>query len=104
MTVPVAGQIAPLSIGAWGAAGAAIWLLLVFGLPVSWQAFHGEITWEPTAQRMLGLVGFIVIYLVLGGAAPLLVDAHQMKEAIGYGLGWQGVFGQFVKPSEQTSQ
>jgi len=30
--------------------------------------------------------------------APFIVDAHQMKEAIGYGLGWQGVFGQFVKP------
>ena len=93
-----AGDIAPLAIGAWGAAGAALWLLLVFGLPVSWQAFHGEINWTPTPQRVFGLIGLVTGYLLLGGMAPFIVDAHQMKEAIGYGLGWQGVFGQFVKP------
>jgi hypothetical protein len=96
--VVAAADAAPVAIAAGGAAGAAVWLLLIFGLPASWKAFHGEITWSPSLQPVLGLIGLIVGYLILGGVAPFIVSATEVKEAVGYGLGWQGVFGQFVRP------
>jgi hypothetical protein len=99
MAVVPSSDAAPVAIAAAGAAGAALWLLLIFGLPASWKAFHGEITWSPSLQRVLGLIGLILGYLILGGVAPFIVNATEVKEAIGYGLGWQGVLGQFVRPS-----
>jgi hypothetical protein len=44
-----------------------------------------------------GVVGLVLMYLILGGAAPFVADANNAKEAVAVGLGWQGVFGQFVK-------
>jgi hypothetical protein len=95
----VVADAAPIAVAGSGAAGAALWLLLIFGLPVCWDAFHGEVSWTPNTQRVLGLAGLIISYLVLGAVAPFVVSATEMKEAIGYGLGWQGVFGQFVRPA-----
>ena len=94
--MPIA-DLSPIGTACSGAGGAALWLLLIFGLPLSWEALHGRVQWTPNVQRVLGLVGVIVGYLVLGGVAPFIVSTHDMKTAIGYGLGWQGVFGQFVK-------
>ena len=71
--------------------------MLVYGLPLALKAIKGEVVWTATPQTVLGLIGFLVFCLLLGGVAPFLVDAHSSKEAIAEGLGWQGVFGQFTK-------
>jgi hypothetical protein len=92
-------DLSTFQTAACGVGGAALWLVLVHGIPVSWRALHGDISWEPELQHILGLVGLLASYLILGGVAPFIMDAQHVKEAIGYGLGWQGVFGQFAKPS-----
>jgi hypothetical protein len=84
--------------GGYGALGVALWIIAVYGLPLAYAAIQGQVDWKATPQTVLGLIGFIVFYLVLGAAAPFVADAGNAKEAISLGLGWQGVFGQFVKP------
>lgn len=86
-----------LEEAAYGAAGAALWIIIVHGIPTTLAAARGEITWTPSLQRVLGVAGFLVCYLVLGAAAPFIADAESGKEAAAVGLGWQGVFGQFTK-------
>jgi hypothetical protein len=91
-------DLSTVQTAACGAGGTALWLVLVHGIPVSWRALHGKVTWKPGLQNVLGLIGLLASYLVLGAVAPFIVDAQHAKEAIGYGLGWQGVFGQYAKP------
>lgn len=91
-------DLSTVQTAACGAGGAALWLVLVHGIPVSWRALHGQLSWRPGLQNVLGLAGLLIGYLILGAAAPFIVDANEAKEAIGYGLGWQGVFGQYAKP------
>jgi hypothetical protein len=72
-------------------------MILVYGVQTSSRAAHGRIQWGATPQRVAGVCGLIACFLLLGAAAPFLVDAEDAKESVGYGLGWQGVFGQFAK-------
>lgn len=88
----------------WGAAGAGLWLVLVYGLPLAWKASRNEIKWTPTAQRVIGIAALVVIYVGLGAVAAIFVGSESAKEAAGYGLGWQGVFGRYVKPPGQQGE
>ena len=81
--------------GGYGAIGVGLWIIAVYGLQIA--ASRGELEWRATVQTVLGVVGLVLFYLVLGAAAPIVVDAHSAKEAIAEGLGWQGIFGQYVK-------
>jgi len=89
--------VSPWTKGAAGSVGAALWIILVYGLPLAFKATKGEVIWTATKQTVLGLIGVLVFALLLGGAAPFLVDATSFKEALAEGLGWQGVFGQIMK-------
>src|SRR5919198_1525877 len=40
-----------------------------------------------------GVVGLVACCVLLGAAAPIVVDAQTAKEAVAEGLGWQGVYG-----------
>ena len=81
-----------------GAAGAILWMVAVYGIQISRTAARGDLRWTATRQTVLGVVGLVTCCVLLGAAAPLVVDAETAKEAVAEGLGWQGVFGQFVKP------
>lgn len=81
-----------------GAAGAGAWILIVYGLPIARRAIRGQVRWSATPQRVLGLVGFICGTLVLGAGAAWVSGADTAREAFAWGAGWQGVFGQYVKP------
>ena len=59
--------MSPFEEAVYGAGGATLWIVLVYGLPTAFAA------------------------------APFLVDAASAKEAFALGLGWQGVFWQFTK-------
>lgn len=53
---------------------------------------------DPTFKKVAGSLMTLVIFLVLGGVAALIVgDAVHPKQAIAYGLGWQGTIGGFVQ-------
>jgi hypothetical protein len=49
------------------------------------------------AARAIGALGVAVIVLALGAVAAFVMGAHAGKEALGYGLGWQGVFGEYAR-------
>jgi hypothetical protein len=80
-----------------GAAGAGVWILIIHGLPLARKAIQGEVQWAATLQRVVGLIGFVLGYLILGAAAAWFSGADAAREAFAWGLGWQGVFGQYVK-------
>jgi hypothetical protein len=75
-----------------------LWMVAVYGVQVSLTAARGELRWSATRQSIFGILGLVTCCLILGGAAPFVVDAETAKEAVAEGLGWQGVFGQFAKP------
>lgn len=83
-----------------GAGGALLWVLLVHGLPLANKASKGKLAWTPSVQAIGGIVALLVIYVVLGAIAAWLTAASTAKDAVIYGLGWQGVFGQFLKPPD----
>ncbi len=87
---------------AGGALGAGIWLLVVHALPLAWRAINNEVDWTPSGQSILGLFGLVLIYLSVGAGVSLLIAPGSFREAVAYGLGWQGVFGQYVKPDTLT--
>jgi hypothetical protein len=86
-----------LSMAIWGALGAALWILLIHGVPIARRAVDGGLDWKGSTQQTLGLVGLIAIYLASGAAAPFLADAYATKEAFAFGLGWQSIFGEYTK-------
>jgi hypothetical protein len=88
----------PWAKGGSGAAGALLWMVTVYGIQLSLDASKGQLQWKPSKERVLGVIGLVSCYLLLGAAAPFIVDAHTAKEAVAEGLGWQGIFGQFAKP------
>jgi len=92
--------LSTLEISALGAAGAFIWLLVVHGLPLFWSLVRNEVQWTKgrRIQPFLGVGGLVLIYSILGAVASNLGGAQGWKEAIAFGLGWQGIFGHFVKP------
>lgn len=72
-------------------------LLAVQGLPLAGALARGELEWQPSVGRILGVVGFVTAFVSLGGAAALVVgDAAEAKHAIAYGLGWQGILGGYI--------
>jgi hypothetical protein len=81
----------------WGALGALVWIVLIHGLPVALKAAHGQIEWKPTRVRSLGVCGLVAFYLMLGAAAPFIVDASAAKDAFAWGLAWQSVFGESAR-------
>src|SRR3954469_23064228 len=89
--------LSTLEKGLYGAGGALLWIVLIHGLPVALLATRGKLEWAATRQSVLGLSGLLTCYLVLGAGAPFLLDAHEAKEALAYGLGWQSVFGEYTK-------
>jgi hypothetical protein len=72
-------------------------VLVVYGLGLAWKALNGQITWTPEKQRVLGLVGLLAIWLI-GAAAAWVAAATTTEDAVIYGMGWQGIFGHFIKP------
>ncbi len=51
-----------------------------------------------TFGRIVGALLVIGIFIVAGGVVALLVgDAMRPKQAIAYGLGWQGLIGGFLQ-------
>src|SRR4051812_25092771 len=80
-----------------GAMGAALWIVLVHVLPLALQASRDNLKWTPTVQRVCGLIVLLAAYLTVGGAAAYLAGAKTLKEAFAWGLGWQGVFGEYVR-------
>ena len=53
---------------------------------------------DATFKKVAGSVLALVVFLVLGGIAALVVgDAVRPKQAIAYGLGWQGTIGGFLQ-------
>jgi hypothetical protein len=81
-----------------GGAGAILWMVAVYGIQISLTAARGDLRWTASRQSVLGVVGLVVCCVLLGAAAPIVVDAQTAKEAVAEGLGWQGVYGQFAKP------
>jgi hypothetical protein len=88
----------PVAKGGYGALGVGLWIIAVYGLNIATAASQGRLEWKASFQTVTGVVGLVFFYLVLGAAAPFIAVAENAKEAIAMGLGWQGVFGQFVKP------
>ena len=51
-----------------------------------------------TLPRVLGAAMVFLAYVVAGGVVAMLVgDAILPKQAIAYGLGWQGLIGGFLQ-------
>jgi len=50
-------------------------------------------------QRVSGLVALLAIWLASGAAAAWLTGAATIKDAVIYGMGWQGIFGRFIRPA-----
>ena len=60
-----------------------------------------------TPSRVLGAILVVVAFLCIGGlVAVLLGDATRPRQAIAYGLGWQGLIGGFLqgRRAEQNSR
>jgi hypothetical protein len=72
-------------------------MVLVYGIGICSAAAKGDLRWKADVGRVLGVVGLIAVYLVLGAAASWLAGAQSAKEAIAFGLGWQGLFGHFTR-------
>jgi uncharacterized membrane protein YbjE (DUF340 family) len=72
-------------------------LILVYALPASARVARGQAKLVLDRDRTAGAFGVILFVLLLGAVAAFLMGAHQGKEALGYGLGWQGVFGEFAR-------
>jgi hypothetical protein len=89
-------------VGGAGAGGAFLWIVIVHGIDLSQSAIKNEISWRPTRQGVLGVMGFFCCYLLLGFFAPFILTVTTMKEAVIAGLGWQGVFGHFIKPRSES--
>lgn len=51
-----------------------------------------------TPARVIGAVLVLTVFVVAGGVVAILVgDAAKPKQAIAYGLGWQGLIGGFLQ-------
>jgi hypothetical protein len=76
----------------WGAVGGAAGYALVFLLPWLTAVAKGEVSLDFSWTRLLGVIGLFFVYISLGGVAALLVgEASEIKHAIAYGLGFEGV-------------
>lgn len=58
----------------------------------------GEVVPDFTRERLIGAGLVTISNLALGGfVAVALGDATQAKQALAYGVAWQGTFGSFVQ-------
>lgn len=90
----------PLSDGStfkYGAVGAVVALLVVHVLP--WAlALAGGADVNISVGRIIGVVLVLGVFIVGGGIVAILVgDATEPKQAIAYGLGWQGTIGGLIQ-------
>ncbi len=81
----------------FGALGAAVWIILIHGLPTALKAARGDLNWKRNNERELGVLVLVTFYLALGAAAPFIVDAATKKDAFAWGLAWQSVFGESAR-------
>jgi len=59
----------------------------------------GEAAFELTGRRLVGACLVTSASLFLGGfVAVLLGDATEAKQALAYGVAWQGTLGTFLSP------
>lgn len=84
----------------WGAVGAVVALLVVQVLP--WAialAQGGRLPSPVTAWRVFGVIVVLVIFALAGGLVALLFsdETTGAKEAIAFGLGWQGLLGGVIQ-------
>jgi hypothetical protein len=82
---------------AWGAVGAVVALLVVHVLPWAIALTKGADA-HIAFWRVVGAVLMFAIFALGGGVVAMLVgDATEAKQAIAYGLGWQGLIGGFIQ-------
>jgi len=82
---------------AYGALGGFVALVAVQVLPAALKLAGGA-DLSLTVPKVLGLVLVFAIFSGLGGFVAFLVgDATQAKQAVFYGLGWQGTLGGFIQ-------
>lgn len=81
----------------YGSLGAVVALLVVQVLPWAVRLAKGA-DFQITLPRVLGAGLVFLIFVVAGGVVAMLVgDAEHPKQAIAYGLGWQGLIGGFLQ-------
>jgi hypothetical protein len=83
----------------YGSLGAVVALLVVQVLPWAIGLAKGA-DFQITPLRILGAIVVFLIFVLAGGVVAMLVgDAQHPKQAIAYGLGWQGLIGGFLQGS-----
>jgi hypothetical protein len=87
----------------YGALGALGSLLFAQALPWGLALLHGaELHITPT--RIVGLVVVIAGTMALGGLVAYLIGDATAREAVLYGLGWQGAIGGFIQGTRSVSK
>jgi hypothetical protein len=82
-----------LHIFEYGCLGGAIGYALAYALPFFVSLYQGDIEiGQFTPSKVVGLLGIIPFYVLLGGAAALIFDPDTPKFAIISGLGFEGIF------------
>jgi membrane associated rhomboid family serine protease len=82
---------------AYGALGSFAALLVVHALPWGISLSQGAEV-HITPVRVFGVFLIVAVFIVAGGVfAMALGDADQPKQAIAYGLGWQGSIGGLIQ-------
>jgi hypothetical protein len=82
-----------LQVFEYGCLGGAIGYALAYALPFFVSLYQGDIEiGQFTPSKVIGLLGIIPFYVLLGGAAALIFDPDTPKFAIISGLGFEGIF------------
>jgi hypothetical protein len=96
-----AGEEIELGFGvtfALGACGAFAALLFVQWLPIFQAMMDGDVILDFTRERWIGAGLVALTNLLLGGVvAVILGDVTQAKQALAYGVAWQGTLGSFLQ-------
>ena len=70
-------------------------------LPWGLALARGEQHLELNVHRAVGVMVVLGVFIVGGGVVAILVgDAVRPKQAIAYGVGWQGLFGGFLRSTK----
>jgi hypothetical protein len=89
---------------AWGSVGSVVALLVVQVLPWAISLAQGA-DFHFTFPRLVGALLVLAIFIIAGGVVAMLVgDANEAKQAIAYGLGWQGLIGGFIQGTRATGR
>lgn len=66
-------------------------------LPFGLALLQGAV-FKVTLLRVIGFLLVLTVFIAAGGVVAILVgDATEPKQAIAYGLGWQGLIGGFLQ-------